>query len=63
VAKKSHKTIMLVNEEFPNTGTKYIKNVPTKGLKSRTKLRLKKYDPVVKKHCFFVQKNLPSHSK
>ena len=35
----------------------------TKGLKVAEKLRLKKYDPVLKKHVWFVEKKMPPHSK
>ena len=34
-----------------------------KGLKASEKLRLKKYDPVLKKHVWFVEKKMPPHSK
>ena len=50
-------------EENPKTGTKYIVRKPTKGLKVAEKLRLKKYDPVLKKHVWFVEKKMPPHSK
>ena len=46
----------LIPEENPKTGTKYIVRKPTKGLKVAEKLRLKKYDPVLKKHVWFVEK-------
>ena len=46
----------LVPEENPKTGTKYIVRKPTKGLKVAEKLRMKKYDPVLKKHVWFVEK-------
>ena len=35
----------------------------TKGMKVAEKLRLKKYDPVLKKHVWFVEKKMPPHSK
>ena len=53
----------LVPEENPKTGIKYIVRKPTKGLKVAEKLRLKKYDPVLKKHVWFVEKKMPPHSK
>ena len=49
----------LVPEENPKTGTKYIVRKPTKGLKVAEKLRMKKYDPVLKKHVWFVEKKCP----
>lgn len=59
MAKPSSQTVMLVNQEH-ETATKYLTTVPTKGTKAGDKLRLRKYDPAVKKHCWFVQKKLPS---
>jgi large subunit ribosomal protein L33 len=59
MAKPSGTKIMLVNDEH-DTPTKYLTTVPTKGTKSGTKLRLRKYDPAIKKHCWFTQKRLPS---
>lgn len=60
MAKASYLEIMLVNESNPETGTKYMKFVSTKGTKQSTKLRLRKYDPVLRCHCWFIQKKLPS---
>jgi Ribosomal protein L33 len=60
MAKASYQAIMLVNEKNPETGTKYMAYVPTKGSKQSTKLRKRKYDPVLCVHCWFVQKKLPS---
>ena len=42
----------LIPEENPKTGTKYIVRKPTKGLKVAEKLRMKKYDPILKKHVW-----------
>ena len=53
----------LLPEENPKTGTKYIVRKPTKGMKVSEKLRLKKYDPVLKKHVWFIEKKMPPHSK
>ena len=50
MAKKSYALKQLLPEENPKTGTKYIVRKPTKGLKASEKLRVKKYDPVLKKH-------------
>ncbi len=60
MAKKTHQIVMLVNSEFPNTGTKYIIIKPSKGEKASKKLQMRKYDPVIKKHCVFVEKKLPN---
>lgn len=59
MAKATTQIVMLVNDEH-ETHTKYVVHVSTKGPKASNKLRLRKYDPVVKKHCWFVQKKLPS---
>ena len=64
MAKKSSYALkQLVPEENQKTGTKYIVRKPSKGLKASDKLRLKKYDPVIKKHVWFVEKKMPPHSK
>ena len=58
MAKKSHQLVNLINEENPSTGTKYIIKKPTRGLKASVKMRFRKYDPVLKRHCWFVEKKL-----
>ena len=63
MAKKSFALKQLLPEEKPETGTKYIVRKPTKGLKVAEKLRVKKYDPVLKKHVWFVKKKMPPNSK
>ena len=63
MAKKSFALKQLLPEEKPETGTKYIVRKPTKGLKVAEKLRVKKYDPVLKKLVWFVEKKMPPHSK
>lgn len=64
MAKKSSYALkQMIPEENPKTGTKYIIRKPTKGQKVSNKLRLKKYDPVEKKHVWFVEKKMPPHSK
>ena len=65
MAKKSSFALkQLLPEENPKTGTKYIVRKPTKGLKVAEKLRLKKYDPVLKnmsglwkKKCLHIANN------
>ena len=52
MAKKSFSLKQLIPEENIKTGTKFIVRKPTKGLKASEKLRLKKYDPVLKKHIY-----------
>lgn len=63
MAKKSYVVRQLVNEEHPETGTKYIMKKPTKGMKAQDKLRLRKYDKVLRKHCWFKEVRMPNHSK
>ena len=64
MAKKSSYVLkQLVPEENEKTGTKYIVRKPSKGLKVSNKLRLKKFDSVLKKHVWFVEKKMPPHSK
>ena len=64
MAKKSSYALkQMVPEENSKTGTKYIVRTPTKGLKASNKLRLKKFDPILKKHVWFVEKKMPPHSK
>lgn len=63
MAKKSYQLVQLVNEDNPKTGTKYVIKKTNKGLKASEKMRLRKYDPVLRKHCWFVEKKMPSHSK
>ena len=63
MAKKSFSLKQLIPEENIKTGTKFIVRKPAKGLKASEKLRLKKYDPVLKKHVWFIEKKMPPHSK
>ena len=64
MAKKSTFALkQLIPEENSKTGTKFIVRKPAKGLKASEKLRLKKYDPVLKKHVWFIEKKMPPHSK
>ena len=64
MAKKSSYVLkQLVPEENPKTGSKYIVRKPSKGLKVAEKLWLKNFDPVLKKHVWFVEKKMPPHSK
>ena len=60
---KTYALKQMLPEEKPETGTKYLVRKPTKGLKVAEKLRVKKYDPVLKKHVWFVEKKMPPHSK
>ena len=61
MAKKTYQKVRMIPEDDPSTGTVYMAMKPTKGMKVQEKLRLKKYDPVIMKHVWFVEKKLPSH--
>ena len=50
---KSYRIVKLVSEE--DTGYYYTTMKPNKGLGASNKLRLKKYDPVIRKHCWFKE--------
>ena len=63
MAKKSYALKQLLPEDKPETGTKYLVRKPSKGLKVAEKLRVKKYDPVLKQHVWFIEKKMPPHSK
>lgn len=62
MAKRSYTLMQLVNDEV-RTKTKWIVHIPNKGIKQGHSLRKRKYDPVTKKHHWFVTKKMPSHSK
>jgi|TARA_B110000971_G_scaffold194221_1_gene207778 large subunit ribosomal protein L33 len=63
MAKKSHIKVRLVPEASPNSSFFYYTRKPTKGEKVKDKLKVKKYNPVTRKHEIFVEKKLPPHSK
>ena len=63
MAKKSYALKQLLPEDKPETGTKYLVRKPTKGLKVAEKMKVKKYDPVLRKHVWFVEKKMTPHSK
>ena len=50
---KSYRIVKMVSEE--DTGYYYTTTRSTKGPKTANKLRLKKYDPVIQKHCWFKE--------
>jgi ribosomal protein L33 len=60
MAKTSYQIMQLVPEQQPETGTKYLVRVNNRGTKSGNKIRLRKYDPVLHKHVWFVTKKLPN---
>jgi len=62
-SKKSYELKMMVPEEKKETGTRYFVRKPTKGEKRTQKLRVRKYDPVLKQHVWFKEVKMPPHSK
>tara|TARA_B100001750_G_C15297364_1_gene490485 strand:+ start:116 stop:289 length:174 start_codon:yes stop_codon:yes gene_type:complete len=50
---KSYRLVKLVSEE--DTGVYYTTKKPTKGPKTATKLRFRKYDKKLRKHCWFKE--------
>ena len=61
--KKSYELKMMVPEEKKETGTRYFVRKPTKGEKRTQKLRVRKYDPVLKQHVWLKEVKMPPHSK
>ncbi len=52
------------DSKMKDHGYYYYAKKPTKGEKARTmKLRVRKYDPITRKHIWWVEKKLPPHSK
>ena len=63
MAKKTSIKVRLVPESKPNSSIYYYVKKPSTGEKAKIKLKVKKYNPVTRKHEFFVEKKLPPHSK
>ena len=63
MAKKSSIKVRLVPEKNPDSPFNYYVKKPSKGEKAKVKLKLKKYNPVTRKHEIFVENKLPPHSK
>ena len=63
MAKKTSVKVRLVPEAKPNSPFFYYVKKPTKGEKTKIKLKVKKYNPATRKHEIFVEKKLPPHSK
>ena len=62
-SKKTYELKMMVPEDNKqDTGTRSYVKKPTKGEKRGMKLRVRKYDPVLQKHVWFVEKKMPKHS-
>ena len=63
MAKKTYDIVNLVSEDNPKCGFRYTTKKTNKGMKAGNQLRLRKYNPVTRKHEWFVEKKLPNHSK
>ena len=63
MAKKTHVKVRLVPEAKPDSPFFYYAKKPTKGEKVKNKLKVRKYNPITRKHEVFVEKKLPPHSK
>ena len=63
MAKKSTVKVRLVPESKPDSRFFYYVKKPTVGEKAKNKIKLKKYNPATRKHEWFIEKKLPSHSK
>ena len=63
MAKKTYDIVNLVSEDNPKCGFRYTKKRTNKGMKAGERMRFRKYNPVTRKHEWFVEKKLPSHSK
>ena len=64
-SKKPYLKVRLVPEDskMKDHGYYYYAMKPTKGEKKNQKLRVRKYDPITRKHIWWVEKKLPPHSK
>ena len=63
MAKKSTVKVRLVPESKPDSRFFYYVKKTAVGEKAKNKIKLKKYNPATRKHEWFVEKKLPSHSK
>ena len=63
MAKKSTVKVRLVPESKPDSRFFYYLKKTTVGEKAKNKIKLKKYNPATRKHEWFIEKKLPSHSK
>ena len=63
MAKKTSIKVRLVPEGKPDSAFNYYVKKPSGGEKAKVKLKVRKYNPVTRKHEIFVEKKLPPHSK
>ena len=64
-SKKPYVKVRLVPEDskMKDHGFYYYAMKPGKGEKQNQKLKVRKYDPITRKHIWWVEKKLPPHSK
>ena len=58
MAKKTHVKIRLVPESKPDSAFYYYVKKPSGGEKAKVKLKVRKYNPVTRKHEIFVEKKI-----
>jgi large subunit ribosomal protein L33 len=63
--KRPYTKVRLVPEDADSKdhGYYYYALKPNKGEKKNQKLKVRKYDPITRKHRWWVEKKLPPHSK
>ena len=63
--KRQYVKVRLVPEDskMKDHGFYYYAIKPGKGEKQNQKLKVRKYDPITRKHIWWVEKKLPPHSK
>jgi large subunit ribosomal protein L33 len=63
--KRPYVKVRLVPEDVDSKdhGFYYYAFKPGKGEKKNQKLKVRKYDPITRKHRWWVEKKLPPHSK
>jgi large subunit ribosomal protein L33 len=63
--KRPYTKVRLVPEDANSIdhGFYYYAFKPNKGEKKNQKLKVRKYDPITRKHRWWVEKKLPPHSK
>ena len=57
MAKKTSIKVRLVPENKPDSAFFYYVKKPSSGEKAKVKLKVKKYNPVTRKHEVFIEKN------
>jgi len=64
MAKGKQNKVLMVPEDSPKSfGYSYTVEKSKAMLRGSTKLRMRKYDPSQRKHVWFIERKLPTHSK